>query len=542
MGSAASPSLPGQSPELNCADDKPVRIERPVLTPRASVTRVAAIALLVLMSAAVGLVSLTDSAPARAAGSSATAPPTITAAPSSGPDKTKINFDITIPGCLTEWAGAFLLKDPVTSVSTDLENELVGNTLTPVVDAYNLGGNDTNDDGNVQFAGADPGAGDLISWQDGSTAVADLAALAQKWGAGATGTAYTLVVPCMDATTFKPITNADGSTVAAVDTMTLATDGSWQVGTATADSTAVTVTAAQDKPGDSTVLTAKVTDTTSPSTVPSGSVQFFNGTPSTGKPLAQAFSLDDKGVATLTVLLTQLPPGNYTISVMYTAGSGVNLDASSGQTSVTVNAASTPTPTDTATPTPTDSSTPNPTDGSTPPPSGPNGGSSTLTDGGTVTPGTAYDVSFGAGTFGDGDSLDVVLHSDPVDLGTVEAGSDGSLDFTLTADATSGLAAGSSHELVFTDGTTSADSQTISFTVAGSSPGSTGTDPSTGTSDPGTTGSNDPSTFLTDSTRWATGTPQGLTALLSAIVLAIGAGAAGWGWYWRRRRAAQVRG
>jgi hypothetical protein len=148
----------------------------------------------------------------------------------------------------------------------------------------------------------------------------------------------------------------------------------------------------------------------------------------------------------------------------------------------------------------------------------------TLTDGGTVQPGTDYDVSFPATTFGNGHSVTVVLHSDPVTLTPGTAGADGSLKYTFSAPST--LVAGDSHTLVFTDAADPTKTATIAFTVAAVS----------GAGDPG---SNDPSSFLTDWTRSMTATPQGIAGLIGGLVLALAAAIGGWAWYWRRRRAAQ---
>jgi hypothetical protein len=156
------------------------------------------------------------------------------------------------------------------------------------------------------------------------------------------------------------------------------------------------------------------------------------------------------------------------------------------------------------------------------PKSGQNG---TLTDGGTVQPGTDYDVTFPAGTFTDSGTVDVVLHSTPQTLTPGTAAADGSLNYTFSAP--NDLVAGDSHTLVFTGATDSTKTQTIAFTVAAANTGAPG--------------NNDPSTFLTDSTAWVVSTPQGIATLVGVLVLAIGAGVGGWMWFWRRRRLAQER-
>jgi len=457
----------------------------------------------------------------------------ITAAPSSGSNGDQINVETTGLGCANDWAGVFILRDPITSVTVDLVNEMLGNVVSPSLDSFYLAGNPTTNGDDFVRTGPN---GNFVNWQSGA-GVADLKTMAQQWGAASTGTSYPLVTVCVDPTTFAPLSAPDGSAVAAQSTITIMPDGSWQIGSAKADVSAVAVTATQDQPGGSTVLTATVTDTTAAGTVPAGTVQFLDGTGSSATPLSQQLTLDSTGTATYTTSLTVLPVGTHTITAVYTPGAGVNIAGTSGTATVTVAAStptdtSAPTPTDSSTPTPTDTSTPVPTDTSTPTPTDTSTPGGTLLDGGTVVRGTAYAAVFPAGTFGDGDSIDVVLHSTPTDLGTVTAGSDGSLTFTLTAAQTSALAAGSSHELVFTDATTPADSQTVAFTVA-AAPSSTSTS-NPGSTDP-STGTNTPSTFLTDSTRWATGTPQGVASLVGFLVLAAGAGLFGWNWFSRRR-------
>lgn len=167
---------------------------------------------------------------------------------------------------------------------------------------------------------------------------------------------------------------------------------------------------------------------------------------------------------------------------------------------------------------------------------GSSGDATLLNDGDTgIVPGDDYEIDLPAGTFGDGDTINAVLHSTPTDLPDGTAAVDGSLafDFTLPADTPDG-----SHEIVFTDASDSSKTATVSFTVGSGEPGAngSGSDPSSG--DPATS-SNDPVTFATGLAS-AVSTPQGAAWFFGGVFAAALAAAAGWVFFWRRRSASRA--
>ncbi|HEY0246796.1 MAG TPA: Ig-like domain-containing protein [Gryllotalpicola sp.] len=182
-----------------------------------------------------------------------------------------------------------------------------------------------------------------------------------------------------------------------------------------------------------------------------------------------------------------------------------------------------------------------------------------LKDGDTeLTPGTSYEVTEPAGTFTDGGTVHVQLHSDPVDLDDATAAGDGSLvyDFVLPADTPAGA-----HSLVFTDATDATKTATVAFTVTGepsddpspdpsddpgaNNPGGSGGngsgDPGAGDPGAGGSGSNDPVSFATGWVAHTVKTPAGLAGVFLLAFLAAAAGSGAWVLVWRRRTAAAAR-
>ncbi len=138
----------------------------------------------------------------------------------------------------------------------------------------------------------------------------------------------------------------------------------------------------------------------------------------------------------------------------------------------------------------------------------------------TLDPGSKYTITFPAGTFGDGDDVTVVLHSDPVTLDPATAdAADGSLsyDFTVPTD----LEASSSHVIVFTDTTDpTVAAQSVAFIVTAAAEGNSPT-----------------GSIITDWMNTTASTPQGMAGLIGTTVLLIAAALGGFGlWFVRRRR------
>lgn len=451
---------------------------------------------------AIGLIGSTSLA------ANADGTPTLTVTPATGSDVTQDSetFATSGMGCVGDGSSiqTFLVQKvetaPVTvAEATDILISAVTAPASPDIVSLIDGTIGDGTDPNSTFSGGDLTESEGfpfnqgLGWRSTPTTYQTLADVVEQFGAGR----YTLVSVCYDVD-FNIVADSTvpSNAVAAVLPVRLNTDGSWATGTAaTVDSTTTTVSAVPVD-GGGAALTATVTDTSTSGTIPAGTVTFSDGSTVLNDSAPAAVD-GTTGKATLTATATQLPVGTHSITATFAPTDATLFAASTSAAQSVVVAA-----------------------GQDAPPPAQNGA---LTDGGTVQPGTDYDVSFPGGTFGDGDTVNVVLNPDAVTLPDGTAGTDGSLDYTFSAP--SDLVAGDTHTLVFTDASDATKTQTIAFTVAAAADD---------TSNP--PGNNDPSSLLTDSTAWATQTPQGIAALIGLIVLAVGAAVAGWWVFvWRRR-------
>ncbi len=329
-----------------------------------------------------------------------------------------------------------------------------------------------------------------IQFSEGATALTDPVTLSP--GTGATATAsYTpsaaqLSVGAHTFTaTYQPADSGFGPSNGSVPVT---------ISAPAAAATVVTVHATLTSDGTGANLTATVTAGGSTATAATGTVQFYaDGTGDDAK-LGAAVAAD-QGVATTTA--TDLAAGDHTFTAVYTpdtAGAASYQSSPMSDPSNTVTVAG-----DDAQP---------------------------LTGGMTVTAGAQYVVEYPDGTFQASETVDGVVHSDPVDVGSVTASAAGAVTFAFTMPA--GLAAGT-HTLELT-GATGGHVEQVSFVVAAAA----------GDPDNDNVTPNDPVRFLTDWVGHTTSTPAGAAGLFTALVLTLGAGVGAWLLFWKRRSASRA--
>lgn len=149
---------------------------------------------------------------------------------------------------------------------------------------------------------------------------------------------YSLVALCEDTDADGHVeTDASGNQLAAWSTMTFDANGNWTVTQATptvADATATALTATLGSDQSSATLKATVTDTATSGTTPTGTVSFYEGSDTTGTPVATGKVGSD---GTVTETVSKLTAGSHSYTAVFVPDDSTAFSGStSSSASVTV--------------------------------------------------------------------------------------------------------------------------------------------------------------------------------------------------------------